>query len=220
MAYLIANLTGWVIWFFFFVERPDLRKEMIIMGILTTPMSFIDLYIVPEYWIPQTVFDFPGGIEGIMFFFQAGGVSAVSYEFIKKKSLVRIGKYHRPVVSILIMSLLFPLLVLFGLRTGINPILVLIALGAVVLLILINARKDLLESAMIGGITFGSIYFASLFIWFLMFPSARDWFTLVGIPKVFVLGVPLYEIILGFITGAYWGNLYEFLFGYRYRLKE
>jgi hypothetical protein len=73
----------------------------------------------------------------------------------------------------------------------------------------------LLRSSIIGAITFGAIYATALIIWSNLFPYTNNWFVAQGLPKLFIFNAPVYEIIFGFLFGAYWGNIYELLFGYK-----
>ena len=216
MTYLVANLIGWAVWLFFFITRKDLRKEMVVMGLIFAPLSFLDLLFVPSYWVPETIFNFPIGIEGFMYSFQVGGVAAVVYEYFDNKKLVKIKNYHLPVLSIIILLLLAPAAYTLTRLYNLNIAIGIYIASLVGILIIIHARKDLIRSTILGGVSYGIVYFASLAIWFNLYPEAQDWFVLENLPRTFILGVPIYEILFGILLGAYWGNIYEFLFGYKY----
>jgi len=216
MEYLVANFIGAVPWIFVFYKRKDLRKEMLLMSLLAAPLALFDLIYVPTYWKPVTLFNIPIGIEGFIFSFEAGGLATVLFEYIEKQAPVRIKSYHNSLSILALLSILpvafifnylFPINITVGVHFG-------LLVGIIVMLLL---RKDLLKSAFIASISFGLIYFLSLLIWGNIFPDTVNWFTFENLPKIFILNVPLYEITFGFLFGAYWGNLYELLFGYKFK---
>ncbi len=216
MEYLIADLIGGLIWLFFYFRRKDLRREIIVMSLLAAPLGLFDLLYVPTYWTPQTFFNLPIGIEGIIFSFIIGGIAAASYAEISKKKIIKISKYHKH-FSIIVLLSIIPTMFIFNHLFPIN-----IAISMYVALLLgialtVLIRKDLLRSTIIGALTFGLIYGSAIIFWSALYPHTQDWFNLVGLPKIFIFNAPVYEIIFGFLFGAYWGNLYEILFGYKYK---
>lgn len=171
---------------------------------------------VPTYWIPQTFFNLPVGIEGVIFSFLIGGIAAVSYAEFSHKKLVKISKFHKH-FSVLVFALVLPLVLiiqyLYSLTISLSMfIALLIGIGLIT-----YVRKDLFKSIVVGGLIFGLIYSVSLIIWINIFPSAKDWFILDGLPKIYFINAPIYEIIFAFLFGAYWGSLYELIFGYRFK---
>lgn len=216
MEYLYANGIGALIWLYLFYKRRDLQKEMILMSICALPLGLVDLFFVPNYWPPVTLFNLPVGIEGLIFSFEFGGIAAVAYAEVARQVPIRIKHYHRPVAAfLLILTLpLFLLLYQLGIPSRMICLYIVLLTGTGISIFI---RKDLLRSAVLGGLVFGGTYFIGLSIWGTMLPEVKDWFTFEGLPKIFTLNAPLYEVILGICFAAYWGNLYELLFGYRFR---
>ena len=214
MEYLFGDLITFVPWIIFFYLRKDLRKEMLIMSIVSAPLAFFDLLYVPTYWRPVTLFNFPVGIEGLLLSFFIGGIAAVSYAEIFQKKLRKVLKYHKH-FSFIVLLVIVPtaFLIKHFYPTNISISMYLALLIGIALCILI--RKDLLKSSIAGSITFGVIYAVALIIWSNLFPLTNNWFVLQGLPRIFLFNAPVYEIIFGFLFGAYWGNLYELFFGYR-----
>lgn len=189
---------------------------MLIMSAFGAPLALFDFLYVPSYWQPITLFNVPIGIEGFFFSFIIGGLAAVSYAEIEHKKLAKISKYNKH-FSLIVLFIVLPLIFLFRFLYHANIsiamyIALLVGVGLTVFL-----RKDLLKSSILGSIIFGTIYTIVLIIWSNLFPETKSWFTFQYLPKIFILNAPIYEIIFGFIFGAYWGNLYELLFGYRFK---
>jgi len=216
MTYFVANIIGAIPWIFFFFKRKDLRKEMLLMSLLATHLALFDLLYVPSYWIPKTFLNIPVGIEGFIFSFEIGGIAAALFEYLVDISPIKIRSYHNPLsIAVLLVvlpiafltNILFPINVTVGIHAG-------LFVGIIILLLL---RPDLLKSVIIASFSFASIYFASLLIWTSIFPETIRWFTFQNLPRLFIFNVPLYEITFAFLFGAYWGNLYELLFGYKFK---
>lgn len=216
MEYITANIIGGVTWLFFYITRKDLRREMLIISIVSAPLALLDLLFVPSYWVPQTLGNIPIGLEGFLYSFEMAGVSAVSYEYFTRKHLHKIRNYRHPLLWILILILILPVSLYTSYAAGLNVALGLYSAGLIGMLVIWLARRDLIKSSLIGALSYGTVYFLSLALWFNLFPQTMEWFTLENLPKFFILRVPIYEIIFGLLQGAYWGNIYELLFGYKY----
>lgn len=213
-AYLGANVIIAVVWILLYLNRRDLRKEMLVMSLCATPLALFDVWFVPSYWEPITLFDIPVGIEGFIYSFGIGGIASVMYAEVAHRVPKRIAHWHRagaPIVIILSLVLFF---VARSLGAPNPMVAAYVALLAGIALT-IYFRKDLVASALVGALTFGLIYFLALKVWVSLFPEVNSWFVFDGLPRTFVWGVPLWEALFGLIFAAYWGNLYELLFGYR-----
>lgn len=205
-----------VVWLAFYFLRKDLRKEILIMSLLASPLGLFDLLYVPTYWIPHTFLNIPVGIEGIFFSFLIGGIAAGSYAEISHRKLRKFNKYHKK-FSILVVLIIIPTILIIQHFYLINISIAMYFALLIGTALAVFIRKDLLKSSIMGAIIFGLIYSIALIIWINIFPSGKDWFILKGLPKVFLLNAPIYEIIFSFLFGAYWGNLYELLFSYRFK---
>jgi hypothetical protein len=216
MAYLFAIIIGAIPWIALFLLRKDLRREMLIMSLFAMPAGLFDIFFVPNYWAPITLFNIPVGIEGLIFTFEIGGIAAVLYAELTKQIPVKISGYHKHVS----LTLVFVLVAIIFLALINHVASTMLALYAALLAgtsITIFLRKDLLKSAIEGALAFGLIYFILFFIELFFFPSVRSWFTLTGLPRIFVLNVPIWEIFFAVMFAAYWGNFYEIIFGYKYK---
>jgi len=87
-AYLLGAIFSFLLWIAFYIYRKDLRKEMIIMGLLIAIAGIISQYLwwTIDWWKPQTITNTRIGIEDILLGFSNGGVAAVLYEVLFRKN--------------------------------------------------------------------------------------------------------------------------------------
>ena len=112
-AYIGGGVILFLFWIFIFLKRKDLRKEMIWASLVGLPFGVIEIFFVPHYWNPESLFDlmrqYGFGLEGFLYSFSVAGIAAVAYEFLEKKKTVKIKKdkkYHlAPFVLFLIVFL-------------------------------------------------------------------------------------------------------------------
>jgi hypothetical protein len=216
-AYLCSNVISFVVWAFLYYRRPDLRKLIVVSSLCALPLALFDLVYVPLYWKPTTLFNVPIGIEGFLFSFSVGGMAAALYPHISKRTPKHFNKSQIS-VKLRLAALLVPLVAFFVVEAmGVpNPeIAAYIAIGSGTFYML-ALRRDLQKSALLGAIYFGIAYYLCLKLWVTLFPGVHHWFIFHGMPKVFVWKVPGWEALFGFFFGAYWVNIYAFLFEYRF----
>ena len=80
-SYLLFGLILLVPWIAAHVARPDLRRELWISSIATSPLGPIFQYwYLRDYWTPQVLGPWSVGFEDVLFGFCMGGLGAVSYE--------------------------------------------------------------------------------------------------------------------------------------------
>jgi hypothetical protein len=214
-AYLVAGLLFLSIWIFLFVRRKDLHREMLTMSLMAAPLAFADLFFVPKYWQPVILFGFHSvGFEAILYSFCLGGIAAVLYEEVAHRTPKHIHKWHKhgSVVVLVLTFIIFLALLAAGAPNPMIAMYVALLVGIAVILYL---RKDLLRGTVVGGLCFGILYFILIRVWITIYPSAADWFVFQGLPPAHIFGVPFWELLFGTIFAAYWGNVYELIFGYR-----
>ncbi|MBV9349169.1 MAG: hypothetical protein JO026_00270 [Patescibacteria group bacterium] len=215
-AYIASNALTFLIWLILYFRRPDLRNMMIVASLCALPLALFDLIFVPTYWKPVTLFNIPIGIEGFLYSFSVGGIAAGLYPTWSGRNLQPIATKHLPTlhtISILLLTLVTFLLVC---TIGVNPVIaayVAITLGVACT---VFTRKDLFRSAIFDALYFGIVYFIFLKLWVTIFPDVHSWFTFQGLPQFFIWSVPGWEALYGFFFGAFWANIYELLFGFRF----
>jgi len=213
-AYLTAALIFIAVWIVLFVLRKDLRREMIVMSLIATPLGLFDIIAVPLYWQPQTLFNIPVGIEGLVYSFALGGITSVLYAEIAHKRFQHIHKYHKG-AALIVLAATAAIFLPLALEKVIHPAIIIYIILLTGLGVMLYLRKDLVKSSLIGAFSFGILYFILIKTWLTIYPAAAEWFIFKGLPQVHLLGVPLWELLFGIIFAAYWGNVYQLIFGYR-----
>jgi len=216
-AGIIGVLFFFVVWLFLYFRKKELKKEMLIMSLLATPLGPLsEVLYFKDYWRPEYLFTFFGfGIEDLCFAFFIGGIGAVAYEEIFIKKLTKIRGESSKLLGIL--GLVGILLLLFlNLVLGINSIyassIAFIVLGIVIL----SYRRDLLKISIYNGIIVALIMLVFYIFYLSLFPNIiEDWWKLKNISGIFIFGAPIEEIIWGFAWGFLAGPLYEFWRGYK-----
>lgn len=192
---------------------------MLTMSFLGLPIALFDFFYVPTYWTPTTLFHIPVGIEGFIFSFLCSGIAAVIYAEVMGVKLVKIAKYHKH-TSFLVLLVIVPVAILISYFYPINIAVSMDVALLVGISLTIFLRKDLVKSTIKGSLIFGTLYASLLLIWSSLLPETQTWFTTTNLPRIFIFHASLYEIIFGYIFGAYWGNLYELFFGYKFKNQK
>jgi Lycopene cyclase len=220
--YLIALTPFVIVWLLFWFLRKDVRKEMLIMGVLWSFLSIGTEYIwfTRDWWRPLTIMGTRVSVEDLLLGFFVGGISAVLYEvlFHERHLSLRIQHVHRSLLHKLL-TILFILLSItsllfwgFGLTSFCASSIAFIV-AALVMFVL---RKDLFIDGLLSAVLLVTV--STLFYSVIEFLSPHWisrtylWGTLSGI---LIVGVPVEEFIFWFLVGFVFGPLYEFWQGER-----
>ena len=149
-------------WLILFLALPRYRKAMLWASVLTTPFGLTEPLFVPEYWDPPSLFDLAQrtgfDIESLIFTFALGGVGAVLYNGLTRKTLVPLGD-HRANHRHHLLALLTPLVAFPALYflpwNPIYPSIAAMLLGAVAALF---CRPDLTRKTFYGGFLILAFY--------------------------------------------------------------
>lgn len=214
-AYLVGNMFLAVIWLVIYFSRKDLRREQLIVGLITAIAAPLTDYLVfykdywrPEYFIGLNINGILLGLESPFFGFLIGGISTVIYEaFTRKKAIF--SKPRNFLSSIIIIINILGTLLLTSI--GFNSIwasVTMLILGA---LYMIYIDRDLIDDMFWSPIILIIIIITLYSVWFWIYQDAyyKFWVTdkLTGI----LLGrIPLEEIVWFFSAGMFLGILYEF----------
>ncbi len=217
-AYLTGGFIFLAFWLVIFLNRKDLRREIIWASLVGLPFGFIEILFVPYYWYPESLFNlmrqYGFGPEGFLYSFSIAGIAAVGYEFLENKKTIKIkrNKKLHLVPFILFLLVYFGLEVFFPFKPMLNLSMAFIC-GAVLTALL---RLDLLKQILASGLIFGVFYFV---LFALVNAIFKDLVGQFYSPQIFgnfkILGVPLEEIIMAFTGGAFWSTLYEYTKAYR-----
>jgi hypothetical protein len=191
---------------------------MLWASFLGMPFGFIDFFLVPTYWSPDSLFNlikkYGVGIESFIFFFLMAGIASVIYEFLWKKNPVKLVGRSRAHLWLIFfisftcvaMSVLFPLKAIYNLMI----------IGAVGAIITAYLRRDLLKQIFASAFIFSFFYFGIFVLVNLIFPgSVEHSYNLKNTWAILILGVPLEEIVGAFFFGAFWSTIYEYTKDYR-----
>ncbi|KKS65330.1 MAG: hypothetical protein UV40_C0021G0033 [Parcubacteria group bacterium GW2011_GWA1_42_7] len=212
-SYLFLCLILSFFWLLFFLVREDLRREMIWASFLGLPFGFIDYFLVPEYWHPESLFSlmekYGVGLESFVFLFLMSGIVSVIYEFLEGIRTKRVsGKKKKfgflplflAMASFFVLVLLFSLEAIYGFMLA----------GLIGALGILYLRRDLLKQISFSAFFFAFFYFAVFFLTIKIFPGIVEvFYNLENTWGVLVLGVPLEELAVGFFVGAFWSAFYE-----------
>lgn len=204
-------------WSLLYALFPAHRRAMWWASVFTTPFGLTEPLFVPEYWNPPSLFDLAMrtgfDIESLIFCFGIGGVGAVLYNLLAGGRIVpmaaaehdrRRHRFHRWALAAPFLS--FPILFLLPW----NPIyraIVALVLGVVTTAI---CRPDLIRKSWIGGLLF-LVYYAA-------FLRGLEWtapgyiesaWNLEALSGVFVLKMPIEELLFAIGFGMYWSGVYE-----------
>lgn len=218
-AYLLGNLFLLLpVWAVLFWLRPDKRKEMLIVSLLTGfagPLS--ELWYLQDYWNPETFNGWPIGFEDYLFGFGIGGIASVAYEVFSRRYYMR-KKDHRYKWLSFLLPVSIAFLALFNVLffSGINSIYASIIAFLAVAAVFIFFRPDLARDALLSGLVMGLLMFLGYMFFLAVFPEAIERFwQLKNLSGVLVRGVPIEELLWAFGLGMIMGPAYEFFTGRR-----
>lgn len=225
--YLVWVLLLGVVWLIFYSLQPAIRKKMWWSSWIAFPFGVGELYFIPNYWTPQTLFGlgmkYGVDIEAFLLMFFLGGVAAAIYEFVVREYLPRTQKICHPFCKCYtpLLTTLIAFITLTRAFPAWNIIypssLACLAGGAMAMLIYPNLRRHVF----LGGILFALLYWISLALIDFVFPGwiARTW-NMAALSGITLLRVPIEEILFGFSLGAIWAPLFEEVCSNRHKMMK
>lgn len=217
-AYLIGCLLFLLIWLALFYFRRDLRRQMLVMGILTAiagPVLEI-LFYTRDWWRPLTVTGTLIGIEDILLGFTNGGIAAVLYEevfgqYLRRERESRSKPHLFLIVSLVGVVVMVTSFSFFYLHSFLSNM---IAFAAQLLIILF-LRRDLFRNVVLSGVLMTVCVVPVYVILIKIFPGWIDnfWYH-ENLSGIMFLGIPVEDLVWYFGVGAVGGPLYEFWHGY------
>ncbi len=193
------------------------------IGFLIVPVVIVAFFLKPfvyGYWHPTVLFNLNAilgfSLEDILFVFTLSGITSVLYEVFTKRSERLIEQLSARQIIIrtfgvfIFLFLTFTFLSFIGfwkhLYSSLIPNIILITYIAI-------RRKDLMKVMALSGLFGGLMYFALFALFLLIFPSyIQVVYNLTNLWGVYILRIPLEEIIWGFHFSALMGGLYEYIF--------
>ena len=189
---------------------------MIWSSFIAMPFGFGELYFVPDYWQPQTLFDFAAtyhlAIESFLLMFFIGGLGSIVYEVALKKRSLRHYMccaercYCYLSLAVALASFIIILRAFPSWNIIYPSVFACLAGGLFAFIVYPKLRAHIL----FGGIAFMALYWISLAAIEAFLPGwiSATW-NLSTLSGMTLLKVPLEEVLFGFAFGTLWSPLYE-----------
>lgn len=198
-----------------FLTRKDLRREMIISGLLSIPILIIKPALSPHFFdqlnFGQTFIFF---LTRLIVGFCIGAIASAIYETFFHKILTPERHPHRQKLLYLLTGpiLLFLLFLVFKVNFA-------YAIAASLLLdiiVLIFIRADLIWDMIFSAFSMATLYVVIFLISFRALPGdLNDFWFLDRLSSFVIFSIPVEEIIIVMLFGALWGPLYVAIKDYR-----
>jgi len=221
-AWLIWSLLLLGIWVivYFFLNKRDQKKEMLIVSFWTAILGLTELLFVPAYWSPPSLFNLAErtgfDLESLIFSFGIGGLAVILYDRIfyrqhqNMSPVEKHNKRHRFHFWVLLSApLIFLILLLLNNFNPIYSAIIALLIGG---LLTWYCRPDLKIKMLVSAAIFLIFYFIYFLTLILMFPGYVEavW-NLKAISGILVWGIPLEELLFALSFGFFWSSVYEHL---------
>jgi hypothetical protein len=207
-----------------FALRPDLRKILALTIPASIPFAATEFLFYPSYWRPKFLFDLADrigfGIEDVLFVTSLGALTSTLYPFATRRSieLPRVPARRKELVqkaALVVAAALVATAILhvLGVRMIYGCCWIMAGVTAAVLAI----RRDLVAPAFTGAALTTLVYGALCLALAGIVPDVFDlaWNT-EKFSNVFVLGVPLEELLYAASTGAVGTVFYPYVTGAKF----
>jgi len=210
--FILASLT--VIWVIFFIASRETRREMLVMSLLMLAATPGAVYLAAaEPRASQVITDLSVPNENFLFAFTIGGIAAVIYHIVYRKTFRKVpaskrtpatpAAAHWLALMVIIGSAWFLAAIIMTFAFGLNPLHALIIGGIMIGLYIVADRKDLLTDAVVSAVFMAVIIFAAEQLFFFRFYPGLESTTYLG-------AVPFEEIAWAAVLGFTFGPLYEY----------
>jgi hypothetical protein len=218
-SYLVGACIFWVAWLGVYLAGANYRTEIRWGTMIAAPMALTSLLFVPEYWHPDSLFNLDlkirVGIEDFLWAAAVGGIAASIGEILLKENLtaLRQTRHKRYYSAFFVAALVF-----LGLRFGLHwkmmtSTIVSLALCAVVLAVL---RPNLIKLMLTSAVSFTALYFVLFLVVLALYPEfVVRFYNIANLLKIYVLRIPIEELLFAASGGAVWSVAYEYVHGYR-----
>jgi hypothetical protein len=218
-SYLVGALIFDAAWLACYVIGKSYRAEIRWGTLISAPLALTNILFVPQYWTPPSLFDLDQkikvGIEDFLWAAAVGGIATVVAEILLKErlSVIRRAERERHYAPFVVVVVVFIALELWHRDKTIYNTVIAFAIGAIVIAVL---RSDLIPTMLIGALSFTALYFVLFLIVLLLYPEfVQRYYTISHLLGIYVLGVPLEELLFAGTGGAIWSVAYEYVQGYR-----
>jgi len=218
-SYLVGVLIFGAAWLACYLIGKSYRAEIRWGTLISAPMALTSILFVPQYWTPPSLFDLDQrvrvGIEDVLWAAAVGGIASVVAEILLKERLsaLRKGLRKRHFAPFIVVVVVFVVLQLGHPGKTIYNTIIAFAIGTAVIAVL---RSDLIPTMLTGALSFALLYFALLLIFLLLYPGfIQRYYNIPNLLGIYILGVPIEELLFAATGGAIWSVAYEYVQGYR-----
>ena len=218
-SYLVGTLLFCAAWVACFVLGKNYRAQIVWGTLISAPLALTSILFIPQYWTPPSLFNldqrFRVGIEDVIWAASVGGIGSVVGEIFLKERLARSRsqQHKRHYAPLIVMVVIFVILEFWhpG-KTIYNTIIAFAICGFVVSFL----RPDLLPLMLTSATVFTALYFALFVELLLLYPQfVQRYYNIPHLLGIYVLGVPIEELMFAAAGGAVWSIAYEYIRGYR-----
>jgi hypothetical protein len=218
-SYLIGVLIFWVAWIVCSIFGKRYRVEIRWGSLIAAPMALTSLLFVPQYWSPPSLFNLDQrirvGIEDVLWAAAVGGIASVVGEMLLKEGLAAMRKLPRKrhYAPFVFAVAVFGALEFWHPGKTMDNTIISLALGALVLACL---RRDLVPMMLASALSFTALYFFLFLCLLTLYPQfVVRYYNLQNLLGIYILGVPIEELLFAATGGAIWSVAYEYVHGYR-----
>ena len=218
-SYLVGALIFDAAWLACYLLGKNYRVEIRWGTLISAPLALTSILFIPQYWTPPSLFDLDQkikvGIEDFLWAAAVGGIACVVAEISLKERLSRLRQVARKrhFAPFVVIVAIFVALELWHPGKTIYNCIIAFAIGALVIAVL---RSDLIPTMLIGVLTFTALYFVLFLIVLRLYPEfIQRYYNVPHLLGIYILGVPIEELLFAGTGGAIWSVAYEYLQGYR-----
>ena len=218
-SYLVGVLIFDAAWLACYLLGKSYRAEIRWGTLISAPMALTSILFIPQYWTPPSLFDLDQkirvGIEDVLWAAAVGGIASVVAEILLKErlSVLRKGVRKRHFAPFVVVVVVFIVLQFWHPGKTICNTIIAFAIGA---LVIAYIRSDLIPTMFTGALSFTLLYFALFLIFLFLYPGfIQRYYNIPNLLGIYVLGVPIEELLFAGAGGAIWSVAYEYVQGYR-----
>ena len=214
LAWSVIFLLPWI---WLYLANPGYRKVMWRVSLVTAFLGLTEPIYVPIYWNPPSLFELAQrtgfDIESLLFTFAIGGIGSALYNTLRRRDLAPISAVERQSARhrFHLLALLMPYFLFVPLYflpwNPIYPSLMSVLIGVIASVI---CRPDLMRKTLLGGLLFLGLYTVFMLGLLLFSPGyIEQVWNLRALSGVLIAGIPLEELLFGFVFGMYWTGVFE-----------
>jgi hypothetical protein len=218
-SYLIGTLLFCAAWAVCFILGKNYRPQILWGTLISAPLALTSILFIPQYWTPPSLFNldqrFRVGIEDVIWAASVGGIGSVVGEIFLKEKLAksRSQPHKRHYVPFVVMVVAFVALEFWHPEKTIYNTIIAFVICALIVFFL---RRDLTPLMLTSAAVFTILYFALFLELLLLYPEfVQRYYNIPHLLGIYVLGVPLEELMFAASGGAVWSVAYEYIRGYR-----